>query len=303
VDGAVASARAVQVGPGDRIHRDLELGEGRISGHVRAASGDPVRGAEIVAVPEGSSEDAGVGHTRSGPDGSYAISGLALGRHRLLVTPLARTTREVPGVFAELAGREPPTDVVVGAGARLDLVVRDDRRRGIPGAEVWIESPQGVALHARAFVTGGGGRLLVEGLAEGPARLRVTARGLGRPRVVPVVLKDGTTTTTEIQLAPAGSLRVTVTAGRDPRARARIDLLREPGGEPVEHRRTLRRPDDVSGFGVTPRTGVLTIDDLEEGTYTVVVDAGREFEPARVTVRVRAREVEDVTIALRWKER
>ena len=133
--------------------------------------------------------------------------------------------------------------------------------------------------------------------------VRVHARGLGRPRPVAIALKDGLTTTSEITLGAAGSLRVIVTAGRDPRARARIDLLREPGGEPLETRRTLRRPDDVTGFGVTPRTGVLLVDELEEGTYTVVVDAGREFEPARVSVRVRARETEDVTIALRWKER
>ena len=94
-----------------------------------------------------------------------------------------------------------------------------------------------------------------------------------------------------------------MTAGRDPRARARIDILREPGGEPLEQRRTLRRPEDVSGFGVTPRTGVLAVDELEEGMYTVVVDAGREFEPARATVRVRAGETEDMAIALRWTER
>ncbi len=209
----------------------------------------------------------------------------------------------VPGVFAELAGREPPTDVVVGAGARLELVVRDDRRRGVAGAEVWIENAEGLALHPRAFVTGGGGRLSVEGLAEGPALLRVHARGLGRPRPLAVSLKDGLTTTSELTLQAAGSLRVVVTAGRDPRARARVDVLREPGGEPVERHRTLRRPEDASGFGVTPRTGVLTVDELEEGTYTVVVDAGREFESARVSVRVRRGETEELAVPLRWKER
>jgi hypothetical protein len=47
-----------------------------------------------------------------------------------------------------------------------------------------------------------------------------------------------------------------------------------------------------------PGSGVVVIDDLEEDTYVVVVSAGPEHGTVRRPVRVRAREVLDVSVVL-----
>jgi hypothetical protein len=50
---------------------------------------------------------------------------------------------------------------------------------------------------------------------------------------------------------------------------------------------------------VTGRTGVLRLDDLEEGNYLVVVNAGRDQDELSLPVYVRAGETEPVTGTLR----
>jgi hypothetical protein len=153
-------------------------------------------------------------------------------------------------------------------------------------AEVWVENAQGVALHPRPYYTQPSGRLVIEGLAEGAGRVRVHARGYGRPPPSPVPLRDGATTGLDVMLRPACHLDVTVVAGRDPVPRARVEIRRLPSGELVLPRKALRRPEDTTGWGTTTRAGVLAVDDLEEGDYRIDVAAGSVWAPASVPVHV-----------------
>lgn len=302
VDGAVRSGVPVRLGRNDRVTRDLELGEGGIRGVVRLARGDPVAGAEVVAVPlasAGADLDGGTsGRVRTRPDGRFELFGLPVARYRLHVTPLDRPTRTVPDVIAEPAGQEPEVEVVLGIGGRLELRLRDDRGRPVMAAEVWVETPAGVALHPRPYYTQPSGRLDVDGLPEGPARVRVHARGHGRPVPAPVTIREGLSAPLEMTVRPACALRVTVAAGRDPLARARVEVRRAATGELVLPRRALRRPEDTTGWGVTPRTGVLVLDDLEEGAYRVTVTGGSTWVPATVPVTLAPGRTTDVGVTL-----
>lgn len=303
VDGAVRGSTPVTLRAGDRVQRDLEVGEGRVSGSVKTARGDAVREADVVAVADPALLADVEGRVRTAPDGTFSIAGLPVGRYRLLITPPGRPTRIVEGAFADLAGQERPVDVVLDRGARLELTVKDDRRRAVAGAEVWIEDARGVALHPRALRTGPSGRLSVDGLSEGRARIRVRAAGYGRAGPQPVDLRDGLLTGAEVVVRPAGAIALTIRAGVDPRARTRVDLYRMPGRIAVEARRALRRPDECGCFGVTGRMGTLLLDDLEEGSYLVVATAGREFEELTLPVYVRAGETEPVLGQLRFVRR
>jgi len=302
VDGAVRSGLPVRLGRNDRVTRDLELGEGGIRGVVRSAAGDPVAGAEVVAVPLRAAAEGFLGATsgrvRTRPDGRFELFGLPVARYRLHVTPLNRPTRTVPDVVAEPAGQEPEVEVVLGIGGRLDLRVRDERGRPVMAAEVWVETVSGVALHPRPFYTQGSGRVEIDGLAEGAARVRVHARGYGRAAPVAVVIREGLATPLEATLRAACTLRITVVAGRDPVARARIEVRREGSDELVLPRRALRRPEDTSGFGITPRTGVLVLDDLEEGAYRVTVSGSSAWAPTTVPAYVAPGRPTDVGVTL-----
>lgn len=299
IDGAVRSLGLVELRAGDRVARDIEVGEGRIAGTVRTAKGDAVREADVLAVPEPGQRLDVEGRVRTSSDGTFVIAGLPVGRYRLLVTPAGRPTRLVGGVFADVSGQERPIEIVIGRGARLELTVKDDRRRPVASAEVWIEDAKGVTLHPRAFRTGPGGRVIVDSLPEGRCQLRVRASGYGRPTPTAVDLRDGNVSSAEIIVRPAGAIALTVRAGFDPCARARVDLYRMPGRIAVEARRTLRRPDECGCVGYTTRTGTLRLDELEEGNYLIVVGAGRGLEEWSLPVYVRAGEAEPVDALLR----
>jgi hypothetical protein len=300
-DGTVRSAATVDLADGDRVTQDLDLEEGRLVGRVVTAAGDPVGGAEVLASAAAGCECAAVGRARTAPDGRFTLAGLPVGPYRLEVAPMALPARVVEPVLAEVPGSERPVEVVVGAGASLDLRVVDVSRRGVTAAEVWVETPSGVALHRRPFFTGPGGFLKVDGLPEGPARIAIHAKGLGRPLPRPVALKEGVPARVETTLRPATAIVLTVTAGRDPLSRARVDLLYAHSDVAVERRRTLGR--SVNEWGVTPRTGVLTIGDLEEGDYVLVVDAGSAFDVVRMPVRVRGRDPVEVRVEMPVRER
>jgi len=81
-------------------------------------------------------------------------------------------------------------------------------------------------------------------------------------------------------------------------ARARIEVRREGSDELVLPRRALRRPEDTSGFGITPRTGVLVLDDLEEGAYRVTVSGSSAWAPTTVPAYVAPGRPTDVGVTL-----
>jgi hypothetical protein len=241
--------------------------------------------AEVVAYPTAPGAEDAVGRAVTGPDGRFQIMGLPVGVYRVDVSPPGRPLRSIENVFAETGNAGRPLDVVLGLGARLELHVVDEGRRGIAGAEVWIENERGDALHTRAFLTMATGRVRIEGLPEGNARIRVRARGFGMPALQTVRLRDGGTTSAEVVLRPAASLSVRVVAGRDPVPRARVEVFR-PNGEPVLLRRAARwiEPDPL-GWSTT-RAGYLLVEDLEEGEYVLRTTAGSAFEDSRTNVTV-----------------
>ena len=300
VDGSVRTAVPVLLRRGDRVTRDLEVGEGRVVGVARYAGGAPVVGATVFVLPRdrAGDADASSGRVRTGPDGRFEVGGLPVARYRVVVMPEGRAARAVEDVVAEPAGQERPVEVWFGVGGRLDVRVLDDRNRAVMAAAVWVETPAGVPMHVRPLATDGAGRVTIDGLPEGPAQVRVVARDHGRPRPVPVVVREGVATPADVRLLPSCAVRLVVTAGRDPVARARVEVRRE-GGEVLVPRAALRRPTDDTGFGVAPRTGVLVLDDLEEGTYRIRVTAGRELEPTEVVVVARpSREPTTVRVSL-----
>jgi hypothetical protein len=203
------------------------------------------------------------------------------------------------GAQADTQGAERPVEVVLGRGATVDLTVLDSGRRGVRGARVTVESGDGIPLHARAWTTGPGGFLRVEGIPSGGVRLRVHARGFGRPVPTALDLPDGEVAPLQVTLRPAGAIRLTVTGrGRDPVPRVRVDLLRTATEEVVESRRPLTRVVSSVDLLPVPGSGVVVIDDLEEDNYLAVVSAGPEHGTVRLPVRVRAREVRDVSVVL-----
>lgn len=306
VDGAVRSGVPVRLGRGDRVTRDLELGEGGVRGIVRTTAGDPVAGAEVVAVPvapDRRDPDATPsGRVRTRPDGRFELTGLPVARYRLHVTPVGRPTRTVPDVVAEPAGSRPELEVVVGGGGLLDLTVRDDRGRPVLAAEVWVERADGVALHPRPYWTSPSGRLEVDGLPDSTVRVRVLARGHGRGAPVAVRVRDGLVSSLEVTVRPACTVRVRVAAGRAMLPRARVEVRRVGSDEWLPPRRTVRRPEDVGVYGTTARTGVLVIDDLEEGDYELRVSAGTSWRPVVVTTRVAPGRTAEVGVTLPPRE-
>jgi hypothetical protein len=303
VEGDVATAEPFVLYEGDRAMKDLELGEGHVRGTVQTSGRLPVRAAEVVAVPWPAGRSDVLARTTTAPDGTFRLTGLPVGTYRVEIVPPGKPAKVIENVFADLAPSGAPLEVTIGEGARLDLVVRDDRGKGVPAAEVWVETAAGQALHPRPYATSPTGRLRAEGLPEGAAFLRVHARGLGRPRRVPVTLREGAPTDAQVDLEPAGAVRLLVVAGRDPVARARVDVLRLPEGETVVRRRSLVRGDSRGAWGITPRTGELVVGDLEEGVYRVVVTGGAELLEARLDVRVRAGDVSEVVIPLLLRPR
>jgi len=114
--------------------------------------------------------------------------------------------------------------------------------------------------------------------------LRVHARGFGRPAPIPLDLPDETCA--PHALAPAG--RCDPPHGRrapprsgDARARGRSCAGgRTRWSSPAARSRRVVASTDLP---LVPSTGVVVIEDLEEGDYTLVVSAGREYGTVAVS--------------------
>ncbi len=303
LDGDVSTRQPVWLREGDRAIRDLELGEGSIRGVVRKSSREPVRGAEIRAVPSRGSRVDALGRALTAPDGTFRIDGLPIGTYRVEVYPPGRSTRVFDGVVADLPPAGAPLDVLLGMGARLSLRVTDEGGSPVAGAEAWVLGADGLPVHARAGLSSPSGRVRLDGLPDGPARIAVHAHGYGRPRPVAVTLREGSTAEAEVRLESAGSLKVLVTAGRDPVPRARVNVLRLPEEEPVAVARPLLRSDNRGLWWIAPRTGEVVVGDLEDGLYRIVVEGGPELLDAQVDVRVNSGRETTVPLGLLFRPR
>src|SRR5439155_19989638 len=59
---------------------DIELPTGRIGGHLTTSAGAPAAGSTVSAIDE---SDHSTGFAVTGPDGSYELRGLRVGRYRV----------------------------------------------------------------------------------------------------------------------------------------------------------------------------------------------------------------------------
>jgi hypothetical protein len=269
-EGSVESVDDVLLADGDRRILTIDLSDARIAGRVVTTEGRPVAGADVLAFPllEGPGPEA-VGRATSGPDGAFAMAGLPVGAYRIVVASSSFPPRSLEPVRADLPGGDVPVEVVVGGGATLEVLVRDDGGRPVPEAAVWVDAPDGMALHRTPWFTGPDGVARVEGLVPGFARVRVVARGLGRPTPLPLELRGGSVDRVEFSLRPGGSVRLTVQGGGAPVAGARVEVLR--AGVWVERRRSLFPEEEGTAWGTTDANGVVRLDDLEEGSYVLRV--------------------------------
>ena len=211
-----------------------------------------------------------------------------------------RPTKVLENVFADL----PPS----GAGSSRSTLgrggdprrrrprrgpARRGRRRDLGREPRGGGAPPAPLRHVPA------GTRAIEGLPDGLARVRVHARGLGRPRPVAAVVREGTVVPVEVATLARRRTAAHRRAGRDPVARARVDVLRLPEGDPIATRRTLRRGDRRSRPVGTARTGSCSLEDLADGDlHGRRRRRGRSSSTRAWPVRVRCGDVTDVLVVL-----
>ena len=302
--GAWRSSQAVQLEPSDDLELDLESFEARLRGQVVTRDGRRVGGALVRAVPldeDGRvfTEGGYLAEGRSDPQGQFTLHGLPAGPYVVTVSAAGLPPGRFDGASADLPGADFPIEVVLGRGGDIALRVIDENDRGVTGARVWLEDEQGVALHRQPYVTGAAGRLRIEGVASGTVRMRVHAKDLGRPALRTIVVEEGGEHPVTLRMLPAGGIRLTVTGeGSDPLFRARIDIVRAGGGE-IMARRLPLSPIRLGGpWGWVPRTGVVTIAELEAGRYVARISAGREYAVAEVPIEVKTGLTAEVGVTL-----
>ena len=302
--GAWRGTQDIVLEPSDELELDVEAFEGRLRGTIVTRDGRPVGGAAVRAMPldeDGRAlvDATFVGEGRSDPLGRFVLHGLPPGPYLVTASAPGLPPGRFDGAEADLPGADFAIEIVLGRGGDLALRVIDENDRGVTGARVWLEDARGVALNPQAYVTGAAGRLTIEGVQAGTVRVRVQARDLGTPALRSVQVEEGGLHPLTVRLLPAGSIRLTVTGeGADPLFRSRIDILRA-GSREVMARRLPLSPIRLGGpWGWVPRTGVVTIGELEAGTYIARIDAGHAYEVAEVPVEVKTGLVSELQVTL-----
>jgi hypothetical protein len=299
LDGQVRTERPLRLADGDVVDLDLEVFEGVLAGRVLTLSGRPVSGAEVVATPRGPAQEGFEARGLTDPEGRFTLAGLPFGGYDVAASAPGLPPGRLEGATADLPGAAEDLALTLGAGGTVRLLVEDELGRGITGARVWLEDPDGLPLHPRPFSTAPGGRLDLLGVPAGDVRLAVHATGYGRPPRRAVRVAEGATEEVRFVLGRPAALTLAVTGPRrDPVALVRVDLLRAPGLEVVERRRPLARVRLSDPWGFAPRAGVLLFDDLAAGSYVVRVDAGPTFATRELTVVLRAGEETRLDLAL-----
>ncbi|MDJ0976827.1 MAG: carboxypeptidase-like regulatory domain-containing protein, partial [Planctomycetota bacterium] len=196
----------------DRLVLDLEAREARLEGTVVTNQGARVPGARVLAREldaDGRVRTDGIeASVRSGPQGTFSLTGLPVGWYTIEVTAPGYPPGVLASAEAELPGADKPVEVVLGRGGVIDLAVVDEAQRPISGARVWIEDVDGAAFHARPYATGPGGRLLLEGVPPGEVRVRVQARGFGRAPTSGVLVGEGSSQGLRVMLRRPGTLQL-----------------------------------------------------------------------------------------------
>ena len=283
--GALRTERTIDLTAHDRIELDLEAYEGRLRGRVFAPGGKPVPGARVEARSRVDPDV--VAETFTNGEGHFVLTGIPIGAYDVLVGATGLPPTRLSPAQAELAGSDFPYDVELGAGGNLVITVVDRHDAPVVGAQVFVESDDGVALHRWPFAANQDGEAHARGMPPGVVRVRVRARGYASSEPMLVTVADGATTERRVVLGPPGALRVVVLgAALDPIPRVRIDVVHATSKELAAYRRPLRRLSAAEAGVVMPRAGAVTLDDLQPGAYEVRVDAGARYRSVARPVQV-----------------
>lgn len=169
----------LEVGAGQRLHLGpvvLETGGGFAGRVVDAATGEPVAGATVEVLPVGPEAYLAVRHGRraaavSGPDGSFRLGGVPLGRYLVRLEAEGRAAlwrvEDVPALRLTDLGV-----LALGEGAPLPGQLED--RQGLPvaGAELWLRDAAGEFPDPLATASSDGeGHFAFPAVAPGAYRL------------------------------------------------------------------------------------------------------------------------------------
>ncbi|MBK7645310.1 MAG: carboxypeptidase regulatory-like domain-containing protein [Planctomycetes bacterium] len=173
-----------------------------LKGVVKDGQGLPVKGASLVATPEGGSSSLSE-RAQSGEDGSYELRGLAPGKYTVSASATDFADYAKQGVeLKRTAGATNELDVVLQKGVLVRVRVVDSTGRPVTGAYAELRSKSGApASEAGAqrrissFFQGEGssgedGRLELGRFAPGEYRLEVQ-RGVAKANVDPVRIEAG----------------------------------------------------------------------------------------------------------------
>ncbi len=264
-----------------------------IAGRVADRRGMPIAGVEVSA--NGEEVRDSWGHTRTGDDGRFELTGLKPGRHYVNAYNQDYMHMQEP-MLVETGNRNVEI-VLVKRGTVEGRVM--DARTAQPIKHFRVESRPGLGRAIDAYNWYGGGQaffdengeFVLTGVAEGEATLFVQAEGyIPAAQQIPHVDEFTPVRGLVFRLEAGGRIDGLVTDGAgEPVAEAQISIITgTDGGE---------RPPGNSNAARSDSRGRFTIDGVSEDITGL--QAWREgFLPADVEVRAGAGRAQDVTIRL-----
>lgn len=184
--------QAVAVTIGEHpVELDVVLGgAGRLAGRVRTADGTPVPGATVTLTDAHGDV---VATTRSGPEGTFAVTELVAGQYTLAASAAAFRPAALPVTVQ--ASRETRQDIELAGGAVLRGTVRTGGDRPVEDARVTLLDPAGNVVDT--LTTGLDGTFRFTDLSSG----EYTVVAAGYPPVATVLqLAGGGRTERDLQL-------------------------------------------------------------------------------------------------------
>lgn len=286
------------------VRKDIALPVDSLQGQVVDENGEPVSGAQVMAVKPGtnmsSASDLGSimenmgGQTFSDDDGRFALENIKAGVYSLRVSATGHGTAVVEPVTAGPGGGD--VRVVLSRGQAVKIKVVDPDGKPVSGAGIYMKDVTGRDLSTidafDAVRTGADGTATVQA-PPGDIVFEAVVRGFAPGSSGATVPASSEVT---IRLVRGGKVRVRVLdAGGSPLAGAGVAFL-DAGGEPVQMRLAMENMAELLGGAGTDDGGIVERGDLPPGSYRVRAAAGdRSAEEA---VRVVAGETVEVTVRI-----
>jgi protocatechuate 3,4-dioxygenase beta subunit len=275
-------------------HRhDIELAGGQLAGVVvDAASGAPVRGAQVIALAAGAASRSlrqliegvkSVGRTDDG--GRFVLAALEPGTFTLRVMSPGYADTLVDGVVLPQDGAARESRIELEAGVELGARVLDPQGRPLAQARAVIRDAAGnlVQLDNRG-ASDATGALTISGLRPAPHEITIVHSAYAPARIVVDVAAG---VEPAIQLTPGGRVAVRVADRRGrPVPGASVDLLDERGESVLEALlfAAMRDGPRLQGFQ-TGADGSVTFDHVPAGRLRAVATLGEaRSREERVTV-------------------